>query len=295
MDKAAVAAIKHLMVGTLSDVFHWFQDRKNEASARDVVKEGLAFGHHEQDIEIRADRDLGLQFAHAFQGSEAVSRILVEGLNEPVLGSGGDMLVFVDPLDGSLNFQHSDGGVGGLPYVAIVTVYGKSNNLTYDDVVVVGWVDLRHGDRLVAVRKDHGYKTKFCPGNRTKFSRARTRSDATSVDLARYIAVCEPYYEDRRWMARAFKGEKGWLRSPGSAAFEMGLVARGNTILQASPQQKQHEGPGGRALVLGAGGWAGDFEGNDLGPRPVDFIRRDPFILAANEAVGMDMVRRLQR
>lgn len=295
MDQAAVMAMKYLVPGVLIDVFHWFQDWKGEGAARDVVKEGRAFGDHEQDIEIRADLELGMQFARAFRGSEAVSRILVEGLDEPILGSGGDMLVFVDPLDGSLNFQQSDDGIGGLPYGAIVTVYGKSENLTYDDVVVVGWIDLRHGDRLVAWHKSDRYKTKFCAGDHSKFRRARTRSDATSVDLARYIAICETYYADRSWLTGAFEGEKGWLRSPGSAAFEMALVARGYTILQASPHQKQHEGPGGRALVLGAGGWAGDFEGNDLGPRPVDFEGRDPFIVAANEAVGMDMVRRLQR
>lgn len=284
-----------LVRNTLFGAFGWFsRSYRKTPDAREVVAEGAGFGDLEHDTEIGADQELGKFYFREFAGKPNVGRIAIEG-GVDITSYGdeaGACCLYIDPLDGSLNFARSDDGLC-LPYTSIITVYGKREDLTYDDVLVCGLLDLRNGDILIARKLEDGYRTVAEFGRTPREQPVKTR-DIAKIDLTQDIAICEPYYADREWIAEAFKGEKGWLRSPGSAAYEMGLVARGVAVLYACLHQKQHEGPGGRALVLGAGGYVCDFAGKNLGPRPVDFKKQDDIILAANEAVARDLLRRLR-
>jgi fructose-1,6-bisphosphatase/inositol monophosphatase family enzyme len=104
------------------------------------------------------------------------------------------------------------------------------------------------------------------------------------------------YYPDNRQrLARAFAGEKGWLRSCGSAAYEMALVASGTAVAFVCGSQKQHELGAGYALVKGAGGVAVDWDGRDLGVRTYDFKTQTPVVLACNMAIADQILERLHR
>lgn len=298
MNHGKVNALRYFTADVLFRAYGWFAEwRHNNQSRRgEVVQQGAAFGDLDADIDIAADRALGNFFREAFRRQELVGKIMIEG-QEPVSYYDADSCVFIDPLDGSLNFARSDDGLG-LPYTAMVTIYHQRwEDLTFNNVVVAGTVDLRSGDVLLAHATRKGpYKTEFRAGSASDFRPCQVR-EVDTLDIRSDIVIAENYYPDREWIARMFRGsegegEKGWVRNPGSAAFEMGLVARGQAVAFLSRHQKQHESPGGRALVLGAGGFVCDFNGQYLDARTVDFTRQDAIILAANPGIAMDLVRR---
>ncbi|HRH31779.1 MAG TPA: inositol monophosphatase family protein, partial [bacterium] len=101
--------------------------------------------------------------------------------------------------------------------------------------------------------------------------------------------------ENREKVFRAFSDVKGWLRSPGSAAYEMASVASGQAAAFICDRQKQHELGAGYALVKGAGGVAVDWDGQDLGSRVYDFKTQTPVILAANRQIADQLLELLNR
>jgi len=258
-----------------------------------VVQQGEGFGSATSDTEIKADKMLGAFFTETMSRFPGVGKIVCEGSTEMVVSADGPLTVYIDPLDGSLNYA-SRGDSLGLPYAAVVTVtIDQSSKPSFYDIVAANVLDLRRtpsNDHWEAFYGSLLYRMTTFRGKPCK------THPATKLDLGSMIVIGEMYYpENRARLVRAFEGEKGWLRSPGSAAYEMALVASGNIAAFICDRQKNHELGAAYALVKGAGGVAVDFDGNDLGPRTYDFTKQTPVVLAANEHIAEDVLKRLQR
>lgn len=253
-----------------------------------IAKQGGAFGDAKNDTEIRTDKELGTFFLEAVTGIDAVGRISVEGYADWINPEGGKLWVTIDPLDGSLNYKRRR-GAQGLPHSACITVLQRISEATFNDVIAAGVIEFGSEDLWLAWREMDGHIV-----TTLNTERAST-DDVTTLDLGSQIAIGEFYYpENRRRLVEAFDDSKGWLRNPGSAAFEMALVSNGTSVAFICGTQKQHELGAGYLLVKGAGGVAVDFDGKDLGPRTYDFKTQTPVILAANATIAEQLVARLR-
>lgn len=258
----------------------------------EIEREGGAFGDTQNDPELKADKVLGQRFAQeVLQRIEEVGLITVEGSEEVgITGSKRNSWVTIDPIDGSLNYFHR-GAMTGFPHVAVITVLDVPDGrpCKFSDIIAAGMIDLRRNVAdawLVGKCPDTGCYQSFVRGADGALRDARTLQ-VQELDLGRMNLIGEMYYTDNRErMARTFAGQKGWLRSPGSAAYEMASVASGQAVAQICGTQKQHELGAGYALVLGAGGVGVDWDGNDLGERVYDFTTQTPCILAANQRIA---------
>lgn len=264
---------------------------------REVEREGGAFGELGNDTELRGDKRLGEFLAdYLAEHCPFVERVTVEGLGERASHAGGRLWVTIDPIDGSLNYQHA-GDMAGFPFSACITVLENSDRVTFGDVVAAGVIDLRRDleDIWLTERTPDGYAT-TCGNLKRGLRRARTLQ-ADTLDIGKMNLLGEMYYPDNReQVVRALRGKKGWLRSPGSAAYEMASVASGQAVATVCNAQKQHELGAGFALVLGAGGVAVDWDGRDLHDRIYEFnTTQTPMILAANRRIAEQLIEQLNR
>ncbi len=255
-----------------------------------IVRQGHSFGDLTHDTEIRADLVLGEFYEAKLTTWPNVYSVRVEGRPEKIIGTG-NLCVYCDPLDGSLN-EKRRGLSRGLPRSGCITVFEKGDDvLRYRDVRAAGLIDytlngVTH-DLWLAWWNGNAYVTTV------NDKRAQTSSER-ALDIRESIVIGEMYYpQNRERLVRAFRDQKGWLRNPGSAAYEMGLVADGVASTFICGTQKQHELPTGFALVLGAGGVAVDWDGHPLANTPFDFDTQQAVVLAANDVLAAHIIEQL--
>ncbi|MEI7741545.1 MAG: inositol monophosphatase family protein [bacterium] len=278
-------AVMKKALATATEKLHGLEDGGR------VIHGGAAFGDVKNDTEIRADRVLGETIRDVILREGNPARVMIEGLGE-VRASGKGWWT-VDPLDGSLDYKVRTSIWGGLPYTACITVLSDdSESAKFSDIRSAAVADLRAAPKLEMLsacwypddgdQMEAGVTSHHEPGGQPLHT-----SRETKLDLGSQIVIGEMYYpENREMLARMFAGRKGWLRNPGSAAFEMTLVATGQAVAMVCDRQKQHELGMGYLLTKAAGGVAVDFEGRDLGPRKYDFVTQVPVVLAANQAIA---------
>ena len=264
---------------------------------RKVEKAGGAFGDATNDTDNRLGGFIG---SSLFDRFENIGKVSVEGSGDATREKG-DWWATVDPIDGSLNYLHA-GSRLGFPYSACVTILRQMENAIFDDVILAGVIDLRPTlvDELWIVEGLKGDYKSFGPLDHMvsgkEILRPMSLLPAKELNLGRMNVIGEFYYpENRDRLVHAFAGEEGWLRNPGSAAYEMASVASGQAVAYICDRQKQHELGAGYALVKGAGGVAVDWDGNDLGSRTYDFKTQTPVILAANQGIADQILERLHR
>lgn len=264
---------------------------KNLKKGETIVKAAGAFGDIGNDTEILADRNIGMALMNYLKSyliahPGLVGRISIEGFEDQNLGEG--YWWAIDPLDGSLNYK-TKGNTIGLPYSTCVTVLKKTSGATFSDIIAAGVIDLRSGDKWITSKKpDQPFKTFI---NDIPASTMET----SILDLGRMVIIGEFYYpENRQKLVKIFSGEKGWLRNPGSAAYEMALVSSGQAAAYICDRQKNHELGAAYAMVLGAGGVVIDFSGEKLDFRPYKFNKQTPVILAANKRIAEEIMRRIR-
>ena len=255
----------------------------------EVVTKGSGFGELTNDTEIGADKILGQKLVAYLEESfrNIPFEVEVEGVGRVSKNvspdSNIDYYITLDPLDGSLNFRLR-GKTLGLPYTTALAIFERTSP-TYKDCVAGGVIDLRSGDIWAALR-GKGATLNGLP--------CRT-SGATKVNLKEGIVIGEFYYpENRELLLKLFKGERGWLRNPGSAAYEMALVASGQADAFICDRQKAHELGSAYLLVAEAGGYVCDFEGQDLADRDYQFNSQTPVIVASTRDLALEIVGRIK-
>ncbi len=254
-----------------------------------IIHQGAGFGDLKNDTEIKLDREIGEKIRDIiWKSTNGKAHVSVEGL-EPYEGSNPNLWFCVDPLDGSLNYRKRGLSLGA-PYTICVTVLNRLDDALFSDVIIGANMDFRSGDTWISEKqKDGKYRTSFN-------GVVQKPSDAVRLDLGSEIIVGEMYYpSNRRLMAEIFDGQKGYLRSFGSAAWEIASVGSGQVLAHICDQQKQHESGMGYAVVKGAGGVALNFKGEDLGNTPFNFKSQNDVIFAGNELIGEEIVKRVSR
>ncbi len=273
-------------IGDLEGIAHSARQCLSQLSqfhGSEIVSQGTAFGDAVHDMEIRADHVLGELIRERLCQFSEIGKITIEGLGT-YSGLEGPLWVTVDPLDGSLNYATRSRSIG-LPYTLCMTVVAKRTNATFRDVLCALVFDFRTGDVWTV---DEGVT--LC-----NHQPAQPIS-SQSLDIGKMIVIGEMYYpSNRELLAALFAGEKGWLRNPGSAAYEMALVAEGYAVAMVCDRQKQHELGAGYALVRGAGGVVVDFDGIDIGHQAYDFTTQTPVILARDAHIAEELVQRIHR
>jgi len=257
-----------------------------------IIEEGEGFGSLENDVEIHADQALGSFVKRELiniKDSLKIGRITVEGKKDDFVFPDGENWWTIDPLDGSLNYL-TKGLTQGLPFSMAITVLEKIENATFNDVIASGVIDFRNGDLWTSAKEDH--VRAFSCINTQNCQPCR----AEKLDLGKMIVVGEFYYpENREKLVKAFSGQKGWLRNPGSAAYEMALVASGQVAAFICDRQKQHELGAAYRLVKEAGGVVVDFDGKDIGSRAFLFNFQTPVILAGNQNLAAQILELLHK
>ncbi len=259
----------------------------------EIERQGKAFGDLDSDTELKADRLMGELIRDAILAAPEIfdaRRVTVEGLGDfDAPGGAGSLWYCVDPLDGSLNWKKRSGTIG-LPVTACVTALRRVDGATFGDVLAAAVRDLRSADVYAAWLEAHGSASRvFTEVNGERIE--PDPADEAPFDLGSMIVFGESYYPDNReLLARAFAGRKGWLRSPGSAAYEMASVASGVGDGFICGTQKQHELGAGMLLVQGAGGVVTDFDGRSLAGRTFDFTTQIPVVMGRTPRIHRDLL-----
>lgn len=251
----------------------------------EIISRGTRFGDLKNDTEIYADKVIGRAIIDFFKRTKVNCLLEVEGQKAVTIGKGTPKYcIFVDPLDGSLNYKNKKETIG-LPFSCVITVFPYNSSLKFKHAETAGCIDLRSQDLWLA-EKGMG-----CRLN----NRACQTSGAKEIDIGNGIIIGEFYYpENRELLCKIFEKEKGSLRNLGSAAYEMALVASGQVDAYICASQKNHELGAAYLLVKEAGGTAVDFEGNDLGERKYIFNEQTPVVLAATQKLADKILEKIK-
>ncbi|OQX70820.1 hypothetical protein B6D52_03410 [Candidatus Parcubacteria bacterium 4484_255] len=274
-----------IVEGALRQAFVTLQGLSQKEGSQ-VVGQGKAFGDLSNDIEIQADILLGQVITDFLKENKVNCRLQVEGQKEMLLGPfPAKYYIAVDPLDGSLNFAKK-GKTLGLPFSCSIAVFSLNDSKYYfKDVEAAGCMDLRSKDLWLA-EKGVGCFLNGIPCY---------TSGVTKVDIKKGIIIGEMYYPgNRELLCRIFKGERGWLRNPGSSAYEMSLVASGQVDAYICDKQKLDILGMAYLVVKEAGGSIIDFDGNDLGTKEYIFHSQMPVILASTKFLSSEILARIK-
>ena len=284
--KKSKTRIAKIIEGALREAFVVLQGLGQKEGGR-MIGSGEAFGDLDDDIEIQADFLLGQAIADFLREKKVNCRLQIEGQKEMLLGpSPAEYYIAVDPLDGSLNFAKR-GKTLGLPFSCSITAFSLvGDKCCFKDVEAAGCIDLRSKDLWLA-EKGNGC---FLNGNPCH------TSGITRMDIRKGIIIGEMYYpENRELLCQIFRGEKGWLRNPGSSAYEMSLVASGQVDAYICDRQKLDILGMAYLIVKEAGGSVIDFDGNDLGKKEYIFHSQTPVVLSATESLSSEILARIKQ
>ncbi len=262
-----------------------------EAIAYDLAKlsrlVGEKFGRIVQS-DANARREIGMFFEDRLRKIHKLGRLTIE--EGPDQGRGDGVWICIQPLDGRRNFLDRHHLIG-LPFTSVFTVLDRTDRATFKDVLSAGVIDLRTGNTWTAWRDEKGaYRTVI------NHETAPTPAQERKIDLGTKDFFPDLFFPPTRELAaEMFRGEEGWLRSPGCASYEMACVASGIAAATLCLSQRQRELGAGYAIVKGAGGTVCDFDGRPLDDVPFDFHSKTPAICAGNTALADDLVARAKK
>ncbi len=200
--------------------------------------------------------------------------------------------VIVDPLNGQTNFETRDTSQM-LPYTSCVTVLSKRAGATFADIEAAGVIDLRG---LGKTQHIWGAK-KTGTGYETFVSLSHPARTMTGPRLTTGMTISSDLYYpgNRNLLCRMFSDTRISFMCSGSTARDMATVASGQIAAYVSEDQNPFDLGAAYALVKGAGGFAKDFAGRDLGSRPFNLESHTPVVLAANEGIKEDVLGLVER
>ena len=213
-------AVTHLKEGGRGKNFLYFLRTYIMASGLDFVvdvstedlKVGTIMGDLKNDQNTLADRQIieatieAVDVIHA-RREVSIRKLVMEGW--PVIEYDEDGLVdiYVDPLDGSLNFLKKQ-GTFGLPYSFVAYLMPRDAKVI-SDVISTIVVDLRCGDTWYASQWFEQFEG-ICNDGPLSV-------DETAIKIdGQHIYGGEFYYpRNRELMCKIAGDQKGWFRNPG--------------------------------------------------------------------------------
>ncbi len=285
---------------------------KDLTDGRSVLYEGEGSGSLVNDRELKADTEIGQAVSKVFLEDSRFKYAVVEGGTPNCVfnfKAKDSYVVGIDPIDGSLAYEKAR-LTAGAPYSLVVTIARARNgeDILFKDIVASLVYDFRvNGYWIRQPNKDGTVGHTMVRSSLRGMLKKAIPDKSTTVDLGKQFVVFESYYPQTRDIAfKAFEGEKGYLRSFCSAAWEMAMVSSGDFSAQFCLSQKNHELGAAYNLVTGAGGsvinaisgesiadevwmkWTGK-----LG-KQYDWNIQTPVIVACNEAYGKEVYKKIK-
>jgi myo-inositol-1(or 4)-monophosphatase len=194
-------------------------------------------------------------------------RVVSEELGERDFG--GQEIILVDPVDGSVNAKH------GIPYYCVVLAAAEGERLSD---VTLGFVsNLVNGDEFFAERGAGAFR-----------ARVPLRAPAMPVDGGRFdlIQIDAPAPLDALEVARPLIRNSDRLRVLGSAGLNVCYTAAGAISLQVAPVPVRAFDLAGPLLILAeSGGVATNLDGVSLGAVSSRLDSRTTVLASASKAV----------
>jgi myo-inositol-1(or 4)-monophosphatase len=242
------------------------------ASGREVV--GLGAGGDQTIVLDQLAEEIVVRHLEQAYRSGFRFRLISEELGERDFG--GDSLLLVDPLDGSVNAKM------GLPYYAVVFAVTDGDCLAH---VRSGYTqNLVTGDEFHAIAGQGSFRQGL------PLRREPVGFDGRSIPLVQLDA---PGGSDPRELAAPILAHAFRVRQLGSAALNLCHAAAGGVALQVTPAPVRAFDLAGPLLILKeAGGIATDFEGGPLDGVSVRLDSRTT-LLASPEVAIHDFARQL--
>lgn len=266
---------------------------ENEAAETQLpLDKSIVLGsqHHDQDIAgdllIKSALHKTLKMV---SDDLPIRRVVMEGDNPYTLNQNGKVDIYIDPLDGSLNFLKRNKTLG-LPYTFVATIMPvvEDRPLLIGDTLAGIVTDLRNKDTYIGIR--HGDKI------RSTVNGTKTEVDSTATIIdGQHIYFSDQYYAETRRMITHLAGDKkGWFRNAGSAAYEMVSVGSGLAAQYLSPCQKMHELGAAWIFNKGAGASCLTLEGDSLADQPFDFSSQQSVGFFATEALAKEVLQAIR-
>lgn len=210
--------------------------------------------------------------------------VVIEG--EAVPGSEADFCVYIDPVDGSLNW---DRGTGDPAFVLAVAAGSGAGRL--DDLAFAYVEGLRSGD----IYRTEGDRAVYRAALAGREHRLRTAAPERIEEATGYLRA--GYGGARRQLARTlplYLGARD-LRASDNAAIEFGEIARNAAHFMVEARSLS-DGFNLLAwpIVRAAGGALRTLDGGDLPRQPFDPNARTDYVLAGSESLADDVVRRMR-
>lgn len=161
------------------------------------------------------------------------------------LGSDNDIMLLLDPLDGSQNYQK------GLPFGCISVAYGNNvDNPTIGDLKKASVLNL-YADEIYFVTKDHGAYFNNHKLNKQNGSSLENTLDFSSIQISYYS------YENKNSEHNRSFTKQYSLRSLGSAAWELAMVSneRNDAYTDIRGVIKAHDFAAGIIILQEVGGY----------------------------------------
>jgi len=260
------------------------------------ISDATIFGDSSLDQDLAADRILGDAVLDFCQGYDWIRTITIEGRDLIILNEDGLVDLFLDPLDGSLNWHRDPNGFL-FQHGFCATLIKAKQEPCFRDIIGVLGINLSRGIPMIAVTNSDPlcemWETHIpVPEPKTPLG---LRKDL-NFDPGQNLMIWESYYSEMRvflsWATKNDHVGKGWLRSPGSAVVEMMATAMGISSAFVCSMQKMHELGMGYILVNAHGGVCLNLEtGEDLSHHPFNFDSKAPVVLAANRTIAEKWVK----
>lgn len=259
----------------------------------EVIVEGQS-GSVVGDEELLADKSLGEIATNTLARFGDIKTVVGEGWGSHEGRKNGSLIAYVDPLDASLYYKTRGNVRQFFPYAGVVTLVRDGPEPTFSDIVSAGIINYPSGDIWLSTYFHDDNGVTLFPTNVTTLNHEPARPYQGEFSLTKIPVIAEMYYrENRERVVKAFSDQDGYLRSPGCAALEMASVASGQSAAFICISQKAHELGAGYHLVKNAGGVVVDWAGKSYDDVPYDFNRKYPVILAGNQAIADEIVKRL--
>lgn len=192
-------------------------------------------------------------------------RIISEELGEKTIGSKPEILIVVDPLDGSGNFKF------GIPFNCVSIAIGNISKK-------IGGIEIGYVKDFMKGNTYHAIKGRGAWKNDNRIFTSKEDADCLLIDVVRKNE------KDFRRIVDVGKGFK-YVRMLGSACLAMCFVAEGSVdghiILGAG---RTIDYTAAQLIVKEAGGIVKDLDGNDLADYDIGFEIKVNLISASNES-----------
>lgn len=268
----------------------------NLADSGISLKENPGSSDVKNEIELSADKQLAEYFIKTLsQDSEikdSISKIVIKNQEKTWTGNGS-LGIFINPLNGSLNFLHKSINIG-LPYTSIITITDTCQAPKLKNIITSGIIDLRTGFKWISIKNEKQFITTFrnLPCNPCPIKKLNTPKTIIVGE------ICCP--QNKEILYKLSQNQTGGIKNLGSPAYEMALIATGQVSAYICDHQEQLELGAAYTLIQGLQHLEHppvimDWQGKSLDENAFSLNTQTPVIITANQAIANQILEKINQ